>query len=171
MIEFAQVLKDIDYKNAAYIHSGRNKFNFLITGFGILLAAAGMVTANYMAFHFSKKFTALFIVDIGLVVYGLILIFRKYFYAGRVLKNAKRGNGAGVKIIFAFRDNGTCVASENNEESEADIKDFYGYFLSGDYLLLYPQKKIFFIIKKQAGLEQKFYDLVKLFEKLRIKSL
>ncbi len=171
MIEFSQILKDNDYKKAASIHYGRNKINIIFPILGIILSIAGLIMLNILLLRFSGKFILFVIADIGLIVYGISIIFKKWFYIRKILKSAKKDKNYGSEMFLKFFDDGSCEARENNEESKTGINNFYGYYHSGDLILLYPEKNIFFILKKQAGLENNFYGLIKLFDKLGIKSL
>lgn len=171
MIEFSQELKGIDYKTAALLHYRRFRVNALYTALAVILTAGALTMLNLMALHFNNTFALPVFADFILTVFGIIVVFRKHLYARKVFKSAKRDKNFGMETSFKFHDDGACSAIENGEINDSRINDFYGYYLSGNYILLYPVKNIFFILKREAGREKSFYELINLLDKLKIKRL
>jgi hypothetical protein len=139
MIKFKQVLTDDDYIKAGIAGFKRNVMMRILFILSILLVVVG--------FFLILVSIPLFIS--GEYVYTICGVFKKKIYLKRLLNIVRSNKNYGSEMFIKIDDDGMIELSRGSDKNLSELKNYYGYAVTDDAILLYPQKNLFMILKKE----------------------
>ena len=75
------------------------------------------------------------------------------------------------EIEIISDENGMFNSKQGSDEGKQDISKFYGYYIYNRGILLYPQKNLFYVLKRDFFQNEDFKKILELFSKLELNKL
>jgi hypothetical protein len=83
------------------------------------------------------------------ILWGVINLFKKKIYLKRLLNIVRSNKNYGSEMFIKIDDDGMIELSRGSDKNLSELKNYYGYAVTDDAILLYPQKNLFMILKKE----------------------
>ncbi|HNX60280.1 MAG TPA: hypothetical protein PKK43_14355, partial [Spirochaetota bacterium] len=83
-------------------------------------------------------------------LFGILNLLKKRRYLTRLLRIVKSDGNYGTEIRVQIDDDGMIKFRQGKNENRSDLRNFHGYGVTGKAILLYPQKNLFLILKKES---------------------
>jgi hypothetical protein len=150
MIQFTQILKDNDYRDAGAFYYSLNilmKLHFIT---GILLVTFGLLLILVSLPLLREGESLYFIVGVAGVPFGVLTLFRKRIYLKKIVTGARSNGNYGKEISVRIGDDGMIELKQGDNISRSDLKTYFGYGVTDKAILLFSQKNQFTILRKDC---------------------
>lgn len=170
MIQFTQVLTDDDYTDAGSASYGRSILMKVRFALALVLIIGGSLLI-LLGIHLLSDGEPLYLfMGIFFFIFGLLNLLRKRRYLKRLCATVKSDGNYGKEISVRIDDDGMIDFRQGKNENRSDLRNFHGYGVTGKAVLLYPQKNLFLILKKES-IGDGGHPVIRTFDELGLKRL
>jgi hypothetical protein len=105
------------------------------------------------------------------IAYGCIAFCVKYIYIRNSMKGVKSNKNFGLPGDISISEEGILSIRQGKDEMKSDMRSYFGYHVYEAGILIYPQRNIFLVMKKDVIGDTQFVELVHIIELLKMKRI
>lgn len=140
-MNFKQTITENDYKIAYEFHYKTYKWTKFRPLYGALFILIGSIL---IVMNFELAYA------IFCILFGIYMFFAKKLYVARPLRYSKQNKSFGETIEINLDKEKKMRVISTNEMSEIDLNKILYFYVTYFGILLYRQRNLFFILKKDA---------------------
>jgi hypothetical protein len=172
MISFTQTIDENDLKHYLSVHYERLRTRKFLKVLSVMMIILGILIFSFGLYtYIMRRDNSLLMISVLYFAMSLILAFRKKISILKLVKISKTNKLFGTVMKVTITDDGAIDISQAENSSKIEITSLHSFLVTRDGIMLYLQKNLFYIFKKNSFPDKGLNEFVAILRNFKIKEL